>query len=123
MARDLANNNRSNPEHRMHDLQALEAEPVGLDRFQAVRAHTESLTAALTPEMAMDLLEGDAGTTVELVIYSPSVGTRMVLLQRRPIPQPAFDLPACVTCPPLKSDPFLEGTASERRTSPRRSRV
>ncbi len=34
----------------MHDVQAPEAGSLGLDRFQAVRAHTEHLVAALTPE-------------------------------------------------------------------------
>ncbi len=34
----------------MQDVQAPRAEAAGLDRFQAVRAHTERLTAALTPE-------------------------------------------------------------------------
>ncbi len=34
----------------MHDVQAPEADAVGLERFQAVRAHTEQLAAALTAE-------------------------------------------------------------------------
>ncbi|HJS87357.1 MAG TPA: ergothioneine biosynthesis protein EgtB [Acetobacteraceae bacterium] len=34
----------------MHDVQTPEAEALRLDRFQAVRAHTERLAGALTPE-------------------------------------------------------------------------
>jgi len=42
-------------------------------------------TAAMSPEMAMELLEGETGTMVELAVYAPAVGTRVVMLQRRPL--------------------------------------
>ena len=41
--------------------------------------------AALNPEMAMDLLEGETGTMIELVIDSPSMGPRTLMLTRRPL--------------------------------------
>jgi len=46
-------------------------------------------TAALSADMVMELLEGESGTMVELVLYTPSMGTRMVMLQRRPLIVPS----------------------------------
>jgi carboxyl-terminal processing protease len=57
--------------------------PVGKD--DQVVSIDKKATAAMTPEMAMELLEGDTGSVLELVLYSPSMGTRMLLLQRRPL--------------------------------------
>jgi carboxyl-terminal processing protease len=42
-------------------------------------------TEGLSPEAVMELLEGDNGTMVEVVVYKPGMGTRMVTLQRRPL--------------------------------------
>jgi carboxyl-terminal processing protease len=42
-------------------------------------------TATLMPEMALDMLEGEAGSLVELAIISPALGSRVVVLQRRPL--------------------------------------
>jgi carboxyl-terminal processing protease len=46
-------------------------------------------TGTLTPEAAMDLLEGEEGSVVELVVFSPVTGSRMLVLQRRPLSVPS----------------------------------
>jgi ergothioneine biosynthesis protein EgtB len=50
MAATWRTTSKTNAEDSMHDVQGPEVKAVGLGRFHAVRAHTERLTAALTPE-------------------------------------------------------------------------
>ncbi len=47
-------------------------------------------TAGMSTETAMELLEGEPGSTVELVVYTPAMGTRTVMLQRRPVAVPSL---------------------------------
>jgi carboxyl-terminal processing protease len=42
-------------------------------------------TASMTADAVMELLEGEDGTTVDLVISSPKVGYRFVTMRRRPL--------------------------------------
>jgi carboxyl-terminal processing protease len=43
----------------------------------------DKITESLSPEAVADLLEGDAGTAVELWVASPTVGLRFVTIRRR----------------------------------------
>lgn len=48
-------------------------------------------TGNLPPEVAMDLLFGEPGTSVELVVHSSTLGTRLVTLQRRNVFVPSVE--------------------------------
>jgi carboxyl-terminal processing protease len=59
-----------------------------------VRDHLVSIcrrsTADLTPEAAMELLEGEAGTIVDLIVDTSMAESRLVLLKRRPMFVPSI---------------------------------
>jgi len=58
---------------------------IPLARFDQVLSIDGKSTAKMPPEVAADLLYGETGTEVELEIYSPAHGTRVVSLQRRSV--------------------------------------
>jgi carboxyl-terminal processing protease len=70
-------------------------------------------TQDMAPEAAMELLEGDEGTPVELVVASPAGGVRIVVLRRRPLFMPSVHHEALGDVGYLKIHCFQESTAQE----------
>jgi carboxyl-terminal processing protease len=68
----------------MPDSPAAEIMPP-LAKDDQILSVDRKTTAGMSPETAMDLLEGEPGTTVELEVYTPAMGTRVVMLSRRPV--------------------------------------
>jgi carboxyl-terminal processing protease len=71
------------------DSPAAEALPAVAVDDQIVQINQKS-TADLTLEAAMEMLEGEDGSRVELVVVSPKFGTRIVNLRRRPLFVPSI---------------------------------
>jgi carboxyl-terminal processing protease len=53
--------------------------------FDEVLSIDGKSTAKMPPDVAMDLLHGEPGTEVELVVYSAALGTRVLTLPRRAV--------------------------------------
>jgi carboxyl-terminal processing protease len=95
------------------DSPAAEVIP-GLRRDDHIVAIDKKSTMDMAPETAMDLLEGDAGTPVELVVASPVHGLRIVTLRRRALFVPSVShelLPGGVGY--IKIHCFQESTLQE----------
>jgi len=70
------------------DSPAAEATPA-LAKNDQIMSIDKKSTLEMPPDVAMELLEGEEGSTVELVVASPEHGLRIVVLRRRALVLPS----------------------------------
>ncbi|HYV39914.1 MAG TPA: S41 family peptidase [Gemmataceae bacterium] len=78
-----------------------------------VAAIGKKSTLGMSPETAMDLLEGEEGTTIEIVVASPKHGHRMIVLSRRALFIPSVHQEILGQVGYLKIQCFQETTLAE----------